>query len=303
MCDGQEMVPAFVLIAVAFLIQLPHGEAWMPRLCDSIGVVGNGVVGSAIIRGLLEHCGEMRVYDVVPEKCTHDLPHVMACDFVFASVPTNASKDGYDLTHLKDFFGKIRGHGGRVVLKSTVLPGTTDWLAKEYGIPQLVFSPEHLTARCSYLDFQCPSRNIVGYTRGVECSIDAAHDLVELYEKRFPGVPCLLMSAASAEMSKLAVNTLFATSVLMWNHIYDLCQAANCEFEAVQRGILTDGRVPHSHCEPIPPSGQRGAGGYCLQKELAAFAALQRKLGVESDMMTAADRYNRKLLGSACQCP
>lgn len=267
----------------------------MPRLANIIAVAGNGVVGSAIVRGLLEHCGEMRVYDVVPEKRTHSLEACLQADFLFVAVPTNGSADGYDLSHLKDFFGKIRGHQGIVVLKSTVLPGTTDWLAEEFGIPRLVFSPEHLTARCALADFQSPSRNVVGYTSD-EQSVLSAGELVNLYKRRFPGVPCFAMKAREAELSKLAINTMFALKVIQWNQVYDVAKAMGCDFERVREAILTDGRITHSHTQVITPLG-RGLYGYCLPKEQAAFAKLQEILGLDSRMVNAAVEYNQWLVG------
>lgn len=265
----------------------------MARLCDSIGIVGAGVVGQAIIRGMLEYCGEMRVYDIVPEKCTHSLQDTMKSDFVFVQVPTNASETGYDLTHLKSFFEKIRGHRGRVVLKSTVVPGTTDWLSKEYDIPSLMFSPEHLTARCALADFCSPARNIVGVADGGR--MEDAHELRKLYRKRFHGVQCLLMTAKEAELSKLAINAMFGWKVLAFNHVYDICQKLGCSFEAVRQGILTDGRITHSHSEAVF-DGKRGLYGYCLPKEGSAFAYLVEKCGVESGMAKAAVAYNDVLV-------
>ena len=48
------------------------------------------------------------------------------------------------------------------ILKSTVLPGTTDRLSKQYPNFKIIFSPEFLTERTAKLDMLTQSRIILG---------------------------------------------------------------------------------------------------------------------------------------------
>ena len=263
----------------------------MPRLCDRIGVIGNGFVGRAIARGFMEHCGEVRIHDVMPERSTHTLVETLACDWIFVCVPTPSGPDGRcDTSIIEKVIGdawcqRIEAGGGRLVIKSTVPVGFTRRMHEQYGTENkrglpltLLHSPEFLTQRCALVDFQTPARNIVGVPCGYlyvgpNCEpYCAAVDLAILYESRFPGVPCIRMSSDESELVKLAQNGFFATKVAYFNAIYQLAQATGCDFEQVRAGMLADGRIAHAHTEVPGPSGELGFGGACLSKDLQSLS-------------------------------
>ena len=66
-----------------------------------------------------------------------------------------------------------------VVLKSTVVPGTTQKLAKKYKKLNIVFNPEFLTERKAKFDFLNQSRIVLG---GDKEHVDKVE---ELYKTRF----------------------------------------------------------------------------------------------------------------------
>ena len=256
----------------------------MPRLCDRIGVIGNGFVGRAIARGFVEHCGEVRIHDVMPERSTHALAEALDCDWTFVCVPTPADDYGrcnteavVEVLKAADAWANIPGRACRLVIKSTVPVGFTRKAQEAYGgkFLTVLHSPEFLTARCALVDFQTPARNIVGVPGGYlnvgpNCEpYCAAVDLAILYESRFPGVPCLRMSSDESELVKLAQNGFFATKVAYFNAIYQLAQATGCDFETVRAGMLSDGRIAHAHTEVPGPDSRVGYGGGCLRKDLA----------------------------------
>lgn len=261
----------------------------MPRLCDRLGIIGNGFVGRAIARGFMEHCGEVRVHDVLPERSTHTLAEACDCDWTFVCVPTPADDFGKCVVkHVLDVVKgawehrKINGGHTRLVIKSTVPVGWTRKLDEGYGgeYLSLLHSPEFLTQRCALVDFQTPARNIVGvpgwpgYGSNDVAGCNVAMSLVNLYERRFPGVPCMLMSSDESELVKLAQNGFFATKVAYFNAIYQLAKATGCDFETVRAGILADGRIAHAHTEVPGPDGKLGFGGGCLPKDLSSLVAI-----------------------------
>ena len=266
-------------------------------LADSIAVIGNGVVGSAIVRGFLEHCTEVRVYDIRSEKSTHTFPDALLCDFVFVSVATPSLPDGRcDLSAVHNVMEIAAGFQGNMILRSTVPPGTTRMLADRYRIPRLLHSPEFLTARCAHTDFQCPSRNLIGHLDTTE-NVASAVALRQLYCSRFPGVPCYTFPAEVTELAKLAQNSFFAVKLGFFNMVYDLCQAYRINYEDVRCSLLSDGRIAHAHTGiPCPASGTRGWGGACLPKDSASFASLFKALGVPGEaFMRAVIEHNNQI--------
>ena len=96
-----------------------------------VGVVGNGFVGEAISFAF-SPTADLRVYDIDPLKSTHSKEEVDECDFIFVCVPTPMHKNGeQDLKYIENVF-ETAVEGPIYIIKSTVLPGTTDTLAAKF---------------------------------------------------------------------------------------------------------------------------------------------------------------------------
>ena len=137
----------------------------------SIGIIGKGFVGTAVAHGFSHQTGygaDIRIYDVDPEKSNNSLEEtVNKSDFIFLSVPTPADKDGFnDLSIvksvLKDIDKVIKNVDNIVLVRSTVVPGTTRGLQNEFPNLRLVFNPEFLTERSATFDFINQTRVILG---------------------------------------------------------------------------------------------------------------------------------------------
>ncbi len=246
-----------------------------------IGIVGGGVVGRATARSFMEHA-EVRVYDTVPERKTHGLVDTLECDIVFVCLPT-PQKAGprelaCDTSIIEKFFTQTDSPARRqvnYVIRSTVPPGFTLQLKETYRLSNVVHSPEFLTARCAITDAQLPARNIIGAPTTNKNMIYSppAIALANLYSKRFPGVFTHFMTSTESELVKLGQNAFFAVKVAYFNELNRLCEHAGADFEQVRKGILSDGRIAHSHTTVPGPDGQYGFGGMCLPKDLASFVA------------------------------
>ena len=92
-----------------------------------VGIIGNGFVGEAISFAF-SSVADMYVFDTDPSRCLNDIESVYHCDFVFVCVPTPMYEDGsQDLSYVNSAFEKASDQP-IYILKSTVLPGTTEWL-------------------------------------------------------------------------------------------------------------------------------------------------------------------------------
>jgi len=250
-------------------LSLPRNEVIMKDLV--IGVVGGGVVGRATARTYVEHVKEVRVYDHVSERRTHNIFETLESDIVFVCLPTPKKEVGLglDLSAITNFFAaRFRSQHVNFVLRSTVPIGTTRRLSREYDLPNLTHSPEFLTARCALTDAQIPSRNIVGYTPGDQNSMAARDRLMDLYMARFPSIPIYCMSSDESEAVKLFQNSFFATKVAFWNECRSLADKLGLDWERVMGGVLSDGRISPSHTQVPGPDSRRGFGGSCLPKDL-----------------------------------
>lgn len=94
-------------------------------------VVGLGVVGGAVFRWLKSRGFSVLGYDTGLGIGSPSMLGI--ADVIFICVPTPYAPGGYDLSHIKAVARAIPGRDKIVVLKSTVLPGTTDSLQEEYS--------------------------------------------------------------------------------------------------------------------------------------------------------------------------
>ena len=276
------------------------------RRSFSIGVIGVGMVGTPLARYFSEVCGYERgknlfLFDTDREKGFADDPN--RADIVFVAVPTPRAKDGLaDLSHLQDAVKKFRG-SKIVVIKSTVPPGTTEWLQKRYPRHKWLFNPENLTERQAWEDFIRPDVQIVGFT---EKSKDVAMAVLHLLPKAPFMSPWGMgtykrveITATEAEIIKYARNVHFARKVNLANILAAFTEKLGADYENVRLGMSADFRIGDSHLDVIH-GGYRGFGGYCLPKDLDAFIGALKKADMKGAVsLLKQDReFNCQLLAS-----
>jgi len=262
----------------------------------SIGIVGKGFVGTAVAHGFSHQTGygaEIRIYDIDPEKSQDTLEEtVNKSEFVFLSVPTPADKDGFnDLSIvrsvLKDIESVCESPDNIILVRSTVVPGTTRALQKEFPSLRMVFNPEFLTERSACFDFINQTRVILGgdkkYTNKVKY----------LYKNRFGDfLPVLETSYETAEMIKYMNNLFFATKVSFLNEMKLLGEKVGVDWSSAIEGFVLDGRVGHSHLSVPGPDGKLGFGGSCFPKDIQALIKFGEQNNVEMNVLKGAWKTN-----------
>ncbi len=253
-----------------------------------IGIVGDGIVGGAL-RAYLEGQGhDVRLYD--PPKGHDSIEALDGADIVFVCVPTPYTPGhGFDDRALLSAVGSLPGRRA-VVIKSTVLPGTTQVLQQRMPQHRFMFNPEFLREATASEDFLTPDRQIVGHT-------DASAGDAERVMALLPRAPFeLVCSSGEAEMAKYAANSFLAVKVSYANEIFDVCERLRLDYGTVRDIVAADVRIGGSHMDVLD-SGYRGYGGKCLPKDSKALLDLARSLGVDLEVLRAADRVNAALRG------
>tara|TARA_Y100001973_G_C5205790_1_gene341492 strand:- start:1280 stop:2149 length:870 start_codon:yes stop_codon:yes gene_type:complete len=266
-----------------------------------IGIIGNGFVGSAIMHGFILHVDDIMIYDKNPKRSTHDLKNIVTeSDVIFICVPTPMFESGEcDLSIVESVVDEIvtkfdtRKENQVLVIKSTVVPGTTEKLAKKYSKYEdvnFVFNPEFLTERKARLDFINTSRIVLGGDNN-----DAIQKVENLYRKRFPYTPVIKTDFGTAQLIKYMANCFFATKVSFMNEMYQVCQAISGDWDKALEGFITDGRIGNSHIDVPGHDGDFGFGGKCFPKDLNAMIARAEELGVNPDVMKGAWKKNQEV--------
>ena len=256
-----------------------------------IGVIGNGVVGNATARCWMEHA-TVKVWDKVPSKCTHDLNTTLDSDVVFICLPSpqKTPTRECDTSIIEDFCNMLAGSAPSVTyaIRSTVPVGFTQRMRDQYKLINLVHNPEFLTARCAVTDAQLPARNIIGG------EIITGYDICELYSRRFPGVPLHRVTSNESELIKLGLNSFFAVKIAYFNELRSFADKVGCDWSRVMEGLISDGRIAHSHTRIPGPDGKFGFGGACLPKDLANLIHCMVSAGL--DNLVTSSAYTRNEL-------
>ncbi len=239
-----------------------------------VGVIGNGFVGEAISFAF-SLISEMYVYDIDESRCLNDIESVHNCDFVFVCVPTPMMEDGsQDLSYVESAFERATNKP-IYILKSTVLPGTTDSLSKQYPNFKIIFSPEFLTERTAKLDILTQSRIILGG------ELYLTEKAKILFNQRFKNKNIIQTNSKTAELTKYMNNTFFATKVSVMNEFKLLSNKIGANWEDALRGFAADGRIGDSHLNVPGHDGKLGYGGTCFPKDVNALLSFSKKLDIE----------------------
>jgi UDPglucose 6-dehydrogenase len=230
-------------------------------------------------------------------RATSDLREaILNSDLTMIAVGTPFDGDEIDLRYIREAASQIgavlkdKRAYHVVVVKSTVVPGTTDDVVaplvekssgkvagRDFGVGM---NPEFLREGEAVQDFLFPDRIVLGGMdeRTVE-------SLAELY-RPFAGVDQLRTNPRTAETIKYTANALLATMISFSNEIGNLCASIpNVDVVEVMRGVHLDKRL-----SPILENGKRikpsfttyleagcGFGGSCFPKDVKALIAYGRK--------------------------
>jgi len=237
-----------------------------------IGFIGQGWIGKNYADNF-----ENRGYEVIryalEEPYAANSGKIKDCDIVFIAVPTPTTANGFDASILKAVI-KLVGLGKIAVIKSTILPGTTEEIQKENPEIFVMHSPEFLTETTAAYDAANPNRNIVGIPVDNWDYRQRAEAVLSVMPLAHHQIIC---SAKEAELIKYGGNCWFYFKVIFINMLYDLSQKLDCKWERVRDAMAFDPRIGRTHLDPIHKSG-RGAGGHCFIKDFAAFAELYQKV-------------------------
>lgn len=264
---------------------------------EKIGVIGQGFVGSAVKEGMKNYY-DVRTFDIngnCNELSLHTL--VENVNETFLCLPTPMRKSGEcDLSIVKDCLNQIdkiitllNKKNFIVIIKSTIPPGTTEQLNKEFKNFHIAFNPEFLTEANAVDDYKNQNRIIIGADRPYSSRVK------QIFSKAFPKVPIIKTSSTIAEMIKYVTNSFLAMKVSFANEMYQICQGLEIDYDKVIEYARYDDRLGNSHWSVPGPDGDFGFGGHCFPKDVAALTFLAVSLGIDPIMLAGTVIKNKEV--------
>lgn len=265
-----------------------------------IGFIGQGFVGKNTADDF-ENRGYSVVRYALESEYVANESIIATCDIVFVAVPTPSTPDGFDYSIVATVLSLV-GEGKTAVIKSTILPGTTTTLQKQYPTKTILFSPEFLCEKTAAYDAANPILNIVGYAEDTDEHRAAAQSVLDILP------PCEhnhLVRAGSAEIMKYAHNLNGYFRIILANLLHDAGEQVGAEWSEVKPMMDADIMMSPYYNEPVHKGG-RGAGGSCFIKDMAAFRHLyETALAADTRglaVLRALEAKNLELLKASDKC-
>ncbi len=262
-----------------------------------IGFIGQGFVGKNIANDF-----EVRGFEVVRYALevayVGNKEAIRSCDIVFVAVPTPTTPDGFDFSIVRDALALV-GEGKIVIVKSTLVPGTTDALQAQYPDRVVLFSPEFLCEATAAHDAAHPLFNIIGVQPDSHGHRTAAEEVMAILP---PSPHSFIIPVRAAELFKYAHNIHGFMRVVLSNVLYDTAHALETDWTHIEEIMNVDPMMSPYYNAPIHKSG-RGAGGNCFIKDMAAFTRMYRELRKDDvagiAVLSAMEKKNLELLASS----
>ncbi len=276
-----------------------------------ISILGSGFVGQAVGEGFMELGNEVIFYDITEKELpnfTTNLENVITnSDVCFICVPTPQDEEGrIDLNIIREVsedIGKVLWKKrfekySVIVIKSTVVPGTTEEViipaiekfsslkaGSDFGV---CVNPEFMTEiPYTWSEDIEMNKNFFAEDRIVIGELDKKSG--DVLEELYKPLNNFRTDLKTAEMIKYASNCMLATKISFWNEIFLVCKELGVESEVVADIVALDPRI-----------GRYGSvhgmafGGKCLPKDLKAFISFAKK-SHKVKLLKAVDDINEEM--------
>jgi len=264
----------------------------------TVGIWGAGVVGGATGK-LFEMLAPEKVrvlyYDKFKKTNATKEQVAKESDFIFICLPTPMKVTGaISLDYLYSAFAELRAmnlsYGKEIIIRSTSVSGSSDYIASIYSEFNISFMPEFLTEKNALHDIIHTTRVVIGAHN------DRSYALLEdLFRCAYEdNVEYIRMTRSEAETYKYVCNVMLAMSVLVANEIYLICDAIGVDYQNIEPYLKYDPRI--SSFTKVPGhDGDLGIGGKCFPKDLNAFIHLAESKGYVPNILRAGNELNNRI--------
>ena len=252
-----------------------------------IGIIGLGVVGSAINTGFEKLGHEVLCHDL---KLNSTVKDILPSEIVFLCVPTPQSDDGScDTTIITSVLEELSAneYKGIVAIKSTVECGFTQQAINQFNNLTLCFVPEFLRERCAVDDF-INNHNLLAVGTHDKFVFEKLVEAHGHYPKE-----TVRLKPTEAEVLKYYNNVFAAYKIIFANIMSEVCDKLDCDYTTVKDAFVKFGRCKDTYLDVN--ENLKGYGGMCLPKDVKAMARLLDKLNIDFDTFDSIDKDNSKL--------
>ena len=252
-----------------------------------VSVFGLGFVGGSMKKSFELKGVDVKGYDKYKES--DPLEDCFDTHIAFLALPTlfDEELNEYDKSCIQEVCEQLTDadYKGVVVIKSTVEPGTTEWLAETYSSLLFVHNPEFLTAATAFEDFHNQKHIVLGKSSNVDPWV---YDILkQFYGPLYPDADFSCCTCQESESMKIFVNCFYSVKVQFFNEIFLLCQKSGMDYEMIKSMMLKNGWINPMHTTVPGPDGQLSYGGYCFPKDTNALLNHMKREGTPHKVLEA----------------
>jgi UDPglucose 6-dehydrogenase len=254
-------------------------------------IIGLGWVGKAVQK--------LFPNSVIYDRHNPNREEVNKCDIAFICVPTP------NLIVDTERPGSVLGEGRLnisiveeniawiecplIVIRSTVNPGTTDYLSKKYN-KQIIMQPEYLGETPNHPMYNQDYRPFLilgGNKKDVR-------KLINIYTTVYNANTSIRqVTAYEAEIIKLSENRAILFKTLECQELYDACEAANVDYYTIRDAVYGDDPRFNLWWTFIMADKPRGCISKCIPKDPYAWCAWAESFGYKPEITRAILERNK----------
>lgn len=251
-----------------------------------VGIIGLGFVG-----GAMKYSFDIKNINVIcydKYKNIGSFNDILNSNILFLALPTvyNNNTGKYNLEPIEETLGLLKqsNYTGPIIIKSTVVPTTTEDLSIKYNL-NLVHNPEFLTARTAPEDFHKQNHIVLGKSN--ICSNSSFNLVYDFYKLYYPNAEISLCSSNESESMKIFVNSFYSVKVQFFNEIYLTCQNINVNYNNVRDLMVKNGWISPMHTQVPGSDGQLSYGGLCFPKDTNALLNFMKNKNINHKVLKA----------------
>lgn len=264
---------------------------------DKIAIVGaNGYVGKAMASMLKDKYELVLIDPALEDNPVYE--DTKNCELAIVCVPTPMDKSQKfpypcNTSIVEEVVQNLETPV--ILIKSTVVPGTTDELKKKYH-KRICMSPEYSGESAYFLPEKfaydtdvkkCPWLIVGGDPEDVNYIFDLFIPILGPCKEYYS------CTAKEAEIIKYMENTYFGVKVAFIQEMYEICKHFEADWYKVWQGWALDNRVEKMHTAVFPKS--RGFGGKCYPKDMNALVHAAIEKGFDPILIKAALQSNKRI--------
>lgn len=251
-----------------------------------IGIIGIGVVGTAVLEGLKLVSSSYNIIGYDKYKKIGTFKNILNSDILFICVPTNFSEEKLqynkqELNNVLHDLSKTK-YSGVLLIKSTVEPNVSQQLADRYQL-KIIHNPEFLSATTHITDFINQSHIVIGKTTTI--TDEDLQKVVNMYKTLFPNSEQSICTSNESECMKLFVNNFYSVKIQFCNELYQLCQKIGVNYDNVKNMMLRNKWIHPMHTQVPGTDGKLSYGGMCFPKDTNALLSFMKKQQSECQIL------------------